>query len=228
MMRAVAMAFGLVAMLFACARAEEIVCSPGGGVHDTNSIEWVERGAGYELRGARVVTRDPKWEVNDVYAAYGIGHAECSTCADDRVRSAVLWLGLAPNNLPIDALEQKIAADAIAELLGRPPFGLSDVKFRAESGSVETSIGELAGRARLIGVTGRGASGELIVLAVAKGCLGLVGVLSAKDAKIGLDRLDAVVQAIGVEFYTPAPVAVAPLTGFPLGDRFRPEDLEKK
>jgi len=227
-MRVVALTFGLVAMLFSCARAEEIVCSPGGGVHDTNSIEWVERGAGYELRGARIVARNPDWTMNDVYAAYGIGHAECATCADDRVRSAVLWLRFAPNTLSIDALEQKIASEAIAELLGSPPFGLLDVKFRADSDSIPVSIGELAGRARLIGVTGRGASGELIVLAVAKGCFGLVGVLSARDAKIGLDRLDAVVQAIGVEFYTPAPVAVAPLTGLPLGDQFRPEELEKK
>lgn len=227
-MRTVAMACGFLIVLFSCARAEEIVCTAGGGVHDTNSIEWVERGAGYELRGARIVARNPDWKVNDAYAAHGIGHAECSTCADDRVRSAVLWLRFAPNNLSIDALEQKIASEAIAELLRLPPFGLSDVKFRAESDSVQVSIGELAGRARLIGVTGRGASGELIALAVAKGCLGLVGVLSAKDAKIGLDRLDAVVQAIGVEFYKPAPIPVAPLTGLPLGDRFRPEDLEKK
>ena len=228
-MRAVAITtFGFLAMLFSCASAEEIVCSPGGGVHDTNSIEWVERGAGYELRGARIVARNPDWQVNDDYAADGIGHAECSTCADDRVRSAVLWLRFAPNNLSIDALEQKIASEAVAELLRGPPFRLADVKFRAESESVPVSIGELSGRARLIRVTGRGASGELIVLAVAKGCLGLVGVLSAKDAKIGLDRLDAVVQAIGVEFYEPAPIPVAPLTGLPLGDRFRPEDLEKR
>jgi hypothetical protein len=227
-MRAAAMAFGFLIVLFACARAEEIVCTEGGSVHGANSLEWVERGPGYELRGARVVARNPDWEVNDAYAAYGIGHAECSTCADDKVRSAVLWLRLAPNNLSIDALEQKIAPEAIAEILRGPPFRLPDVTFRAESDAVQVSIGEFAGRARLIGVTGRGASGELIALAVAKGCLGLVGVLSAKDAKIGLDRLDAVVQAIGVEFYTPATVSVAPLTGLPLGDRFRPEDLEKK
>ena len=227
-MRAAAMSFGVLIVLLSCARAEEIVCSPGGGVHDTNSIEWVERGATYELRGARIVARNPDWKVNDDYAAHGIGHAECSTCGDDRVRSAMLWLRFAPNNLSIDALEQKIEAEAIAELLRRPPLGLSDVKYREASDSVPASIGELVGRARLIGIAGRGASGEVIALAVAKGCLGLVGVIDARDPKVGLDQLDAFVQAIGVEFYKSAPVPVAPLTGLPLGDRFRPEDLEKK
>jgi len=227
-MRAVVLTFGLVAMLVCCASAQEIVCSLGGGVHDTNSIEWVERGAGYELRGARIVARNPDWKVDDEYASYGIGHAECPTCGADRVRNAWLWLRFAPNDLSIDALEQKIAPEAIAELLRLPPLGLSDVKFRAASDSVQASIGELVGRARLIGITGRGASGEVLALAVAKGCLGLVGVLDARDPKVGLDQLDAVVQAIGVDFYQPPPIPAAPLTGLPLGDRFRPEDLQKR
>ncbi len=221
-MRAVALTFGLLGVLLSSAQAAEIVCSPGPHVPEPNSIEWVERGVGYDLRGARIVARSPDWKVDDVYA-----QAECFTCGDDRIRSAYFWLRFAPDDISIEALEQKIAPEAVAELLRDPPFGLSNVKFSAESDSVRTSIGELVGRARLIGIAGRGASGQVIALAVAKGCLGLVGVLSARAPKVGLDRLDAVVQAIGVEFFQPAQSS-APFADLPLGNRFRPEDWRAK
>jgi hypothetical protein len=228
-MRAVALTLGLLGVLLASAQADEIVCSPAPPrVWAPNSMEWVERGAGYDLRAARIVARNPNWKMDDDDASHAMGNAECSSCGDDRIRSANFWLGVGPNNLSIDALEQKITAEAIAEHLRYPPFGLADVKFSAASSSVQASIGELGGRARLIGIAGRGQSGEVIALAVAKGCLFVVGVLSAQGPKIGLDQLEAFGQAIGVEFYKPAPIPVAPLTGPPLGDRFRPEDWEKR
>ena len=227
-MRALTVAIGLFVLLSSFARAEDIACrSYKFGPHFT---EWVERG---EQRGARIVVRDPKWQL-DALGWHATSTAYCQACFGEEIAEAVLWL-VARDPADRD-IESALTTEAVARTMFGFPFQVSDAHFRAKTDTTTASIGELEGRARVIGIESRdGRSNEIIALFVGKGCVSLFGILYANGgAEIAIDRWGAFAQATGIEWYKPPPDAHIlnppprpPADEFPLGDAFRRRYLEK-
>jgi hypothetical protein len=231
-MRIIAIALGLFALFSSSAWGENAACR--WYMSGPQFTEWVEQG---EQRGARIVARDPKWQLHDLgHAANGAG---CQTCSNEEIAGATLWLGVnesAPSAIH-DDLESAVAPDVVARMMARFPFQLSGADFQAKTAAVPASIGDLEGRLRLIGIESRdGHSHEVLALRVVKGCVSMVGILYAKDgATIALDQFSAFVQAIGIEWYKPAsdpqilnPPPAEPNEGLPLGDAFRRRYMEQR
>src|SRR5258705_1904980 len=221
-MRVVAAAVGLFILLPSLAKGEDACRWYMYGAYAT---EWLEQG---EERGARIVARDFKWQVDDAFAFHSMSHAICHDCLDDQISRAMLWMRVAEDAVSIGDLDGKVSPQAVAAWMRVTPSAISGAEFVAQSDAVSASLGELEGRARVIGVKyGDGRSDELVALAVAKGCFSLFGVLYANDhAKIAIDRVDAFVRAIGVEWYRPPPDSMRsprfiPPEDLPLGDAFR-------
>jgi len=230
LMRVAAIAMGLFVLLCFSARGEDVVCRwYMGGKHFT---EWVEQG---EQRGARIVARDPKWELSGL-GWHATSQAGCQTCSDDQIAGATLWFGTGDFFVSQKGeFERALSPEAVARMMAPFPFQVSGADFRAKTAIVPASLGELEGRARVISIkSDDGRSHEVIALFVGKGCLSLFGILYIKGgAEVALDSLNAFVQAIGVESYKPIPdprflnPPPPPEDTFPLGDAFRRRYIEK-
>src|SRR5262249_8880160 len=140
-----------------------------------NNVEWTEQG---HLRGARVVTRDPRWELEE-FDWHGTSSAVCRTCADDQVYGAFLWIVLgtpARRNL-----DEAVTPAATASRMRRI-FGPLRADFHAEGEAAPAALGALRGRGRVIGVRDpAGRTNHVLSLALAEGCVELFGVLSTKE-----------------------------------------------
>ena len=181
-----------------CAGAAELPCDwRTSGPHYT---EWVEAG---ELRGARILLVDPKWQLSDPYHSTII--ASCETCDGDRISSAYIWFGV--RDAASADLEQAISAESVAVLMAALKF--PPAEFSAKTDSVAMAIGGLPGRARRMGVRSPdGHSAEVIALAAAKDCLGVFAILAARGGvEIPIDRMGAFLSAFVLDRYraTPAP-----------------------
>jgi hypothetical protein len=194
-----------------------------GGLHVAQHVE------GSEQPSARIVVRDPRWQVSDAFG-HGITRAECEACPDGQIAGAYLWLSSVDRNISDVELDRALSESVIVRL-ALDPFGLSGFQPRAETEIVPTSVSGLEGRARVFGIKNRsGRTQHVIALAVAKDCVSLNGILFGKDgAAITIDRLEEFVRAIGVErnqadFCARPPPP--PKDEFPLGDAFRRRYME--
>jgi hypothetical protein len=205
----------LMLLLAARAAAADEPCP----AHDAGpyNVEWAEQG---HLRGARVVSRDPRWELEE-FDWHGTSSAICRTCADDQIYGAFLWIVLgAPAHRDLD---QAVTAGATASRM-RQIFGTLRADFHPEGDAAPAAMGTLRGRGRVIAVRDpNGRISHVISLAVAEGCVELFGVLSTKDgAELSLDRLGAFTSAIDVNWYQPASdPPPPPPKGPPIGDARR-------
>jgi hypothetical protein len=231
-MRIVVAATAALVVLSCAARGEDDACRsyPSAEPH---AIEWVEHG---EQRGARIVVRDPHWELGNS-RPYATSKAVCETCSNGQVAGAVLWFGAFDTSNR--DLEREVAPEWVANMMAPPPFQMFGAELHADTESVPVAIDGLEGRARAIGVKFFGDSPRhVIALSATKGrCLTLYGVLYAKEAaEIAIDRLASFVSVIRVESYTPTPdprviahpPARPPLEGFPLGDAFRRRYIDQQ
>jgi hypothetical protein len=180
-------------------------------------VEWTDRG---EYRGARIVSRSPSWELDDVFSYHGITWVTCATCSDEQLAGA-MWFGLQDSSQR--DLDRMIAPDSIARAMTRFPFRLYDAEFVPKSGAVRVSVGGLEGLAQVLGVRPHeGRASELITFATARDCLVLSGILFEKGgAPTSIDRLAPFSAAIAVESYKPDPPKFTPSPipdELPLGD----------
>jgi hypothetical protein len=200
-------------------------------MHDAGPfhVEWGGQG---QVLGARIVSRDPRWELEE-FDWHGTSSVVCKTCADDQLYGGFLWLAL--NGPSRRDLEQAVAPGATESRMRRV-FGTLRSDFRAEGDAVAAAIGTLQGRGRVIAIRDpNGRVNHVISLAVAEGCVELFGILSTKNgAELSPDRLRAFASAIDVERYqpvlepTPSPKG-SPPKGPPPGDvRRGPEQKQRK
>ncbi len=225
-MRSAVVAMAAVVLMSSAAKGEDDVCR--WYMNGAYATEWIDQG---EEHGARIVARDPKWQVDDAFAFHSMSHATCRNCLDGQIGNAALWLRAAADFVSIKDLEEAVSPQAVAARMRVSPFGISGAEFFAVSEAVSVSLVELTGRARVINVKyGDGRSDKFIALAVVKGCFSLFGILFAKDgAQVGIDGVEAFASAIGVEFYKPPsnpyvnkpPLQPAPWDNLPLGDAVR-------
>jgi hypothetical protein len=156
---------------------------------NADHTEWSE---GDEFRGARIVSRDPRWELGEVdWNMASTASATCRTCSDHQISGGALWLGVS-DRLSSDLYEW-ISADSIAKAIRVRSHSTVDV--HAVSDVVQVSIGGFVGPARVLAINDRnGHSSQVIAVAVAaaKECLLLAGILSERDgAPTAIDRLNS-------------------------------------
>jgi hypothetical protein len=221
-MRIVAATAAIVILLSSVAMGQDAACRwYQSGPHYT---EWVEHG---EQRGARIIARDPKWEIRDDLAFHAITRVVCQSCSDNQINGALLWLGVAGDLISTRGLDEWVTAESVAARLAPAPFG-TPAEFHAKTDTGAVFLSGLEGRVRAIGINYRdGRSEQMIALAVAKDCLSLFALVGARDgAEFGIDQLDQFVRAIEVERYEPdfnphVLLPPPPPDEFPLGDAFR-------
>jgi hypothetical protein len=110
-------------------------------------------------------------------------------------------------------LEGRVSPESVAIAMGPFPFSLSGADFRSTTKSISVTIDGLEGFARAISIQDtskrfKDLNGRyhVIALALAKDCLSLFGILSAKDAAdIPIDRVQIFGTALRVELYTAEP-----------------------
>jgi hypothetical protein len=170
---------------------------------NADHTEWSE---GDEFRGARIVSRDSRWELGEVdWNIVSTASATCRTCSDHQISGGPLWLWVS-DRLQGD-IYKWISPESVARVI-QLRSNSRDAELHAVSGAVQVSVGGYPGLARILSVNDRGRSSQVIAVAVAvaKECLSLAGILSEKDgAPTAIDRLDSFASSIAVELYKPVP-----------------------
>ncbi len=167
----------------------------------------------------RLVARDARWQLQN---AAELGRIEfvgvCETCPRDQVGAFGLWFAFGDHEKR--NLRDQITAAAVSRWM--KSHGLAEhVRHIAKTGPVATKWGELDGFARVM--TGKypdGRSIDLIVMAVAKGCVSAWAYLSSyNEAPLSNASADSFLAAVAIEPYVPG-VRAASLARdeFPLGD----------
>jgi len=171
--------------------------------------------------GARLVAADAKWKLQPTWHATGT--LLCETCDADQIRSAYFWFG--PANPADRDVERQMSPEYFADLLSALHMPLAELpaEVRADGGSQPVTIAGLRGRARKIGIRSPdGRAYETIVVAVARGCVGLVAIASAANSRdLSLDRIGALASAIDIQRYGPMPDPCPPQPPDPRA----PEDI---
>ena len=146
-MRSAVAAMAAVVLVSSAAKGEDDVCR--WYMNGAYATEWIEEG---EERGARIVARDLKWQVDDAFAFHSMSHAICHDCLADQISSAMLWMRAAADAVSIGDLDRAVSPQAVAAWMRVTPSAISGAEFVAQSDAVSASLGELEGRARVIGV----------------------------------------------------------------------------
>src|SRR5437660_1213221 len=79
-------------------------------------LEWTEHG---QPRGARIVSRDSRWQLAGL-GWHATSVAACPTCADDQIGTAVMWLGASSSSASDP--ERDVSPESTAHAMWPFPF----------------------------------------------------------------------------------------------------------